>query len=341
MTVGYDALLYVSFGGPERPEDVMPFLRRVTAGREVPEQRLEEVASHYHEVGGTSPLNDQNRTVIAALEDLLASEGPHLPVYLGNRNWHPDLREAMAAMAADGVERALAFVTSAYASYAGCRQYREEMARAGSRAGVDIAIDRLRLFYNHPGFIEPVTQRVGDALDRLDDPSAPLLFVTHSIPCSMARHCDYEVQTYEAARLVAQRLATRRRWEVVYCSRSGPPQVPWLEPDVSARIRTLAREDAGAVAVVPVGFLSDHVEVIYDLDVEARAAAEEAGVGFVRAGTVGDHPRFVAMIRELILERTAGGPRRALGTRGPHHDRCPADCCLTPGQEPAPAVSSA
>ncbi len=342
---GYDALLYVSFGGPEEPGDVMPFLRRVTAGRDVPEGRLEEVAEHYHGLGGRSPINDQNRAVIAALRDLLAEEGPHLPVYFGNRNWHPLLADTLAEMADDGVDRALAYVTSAYSSYSGCRQYREDLAAAREQAGVDVRLDKLRVFYNHPGFIAPQTERVRAALAGLPAglaSDAHLLFVTHSIPRTMARHCDYEAQTLTAARLVAERLDADHGWDVVYCSRSGPPHVPWLGPDVGEAIADRAAAGVPAVVVVPIGFVSDHVEVRHDLDVEAAGAAEEAGVAFARAGTVGDHPRFVRMIRELVRERTgAGAPRRALGMRGPGHDVCPSDCCLTPGQTARPTVAGA
>lgn len=344
MTDDYDALLYVSFGGPEDPEDVMPFLHNVTAGRDVPRGRLEQVAEHYHHFGGRSPINDQNRAVVAALERRLASEGPELPVYFGNRNWHPLLADTIREMARDGVRRALAYVTAAYSSYSGCRQYREDLAAARERAGVDVDIDKVRVFYNHPGYVQPQVELTRGALDELPAEvraEARLLFTTHSIPLTMARHCDYEAQTAETARLVTQRLATGHPWELVYCSRSGPPQVPWLIPDIGDRIAELAARGVPAVVVVPVGFVSDHMEVIYDLDVEAREAAEEAGVAFARAGTVGTHPRFVGMIAELVRERTDGAPRRALGTRGPNHDACPVDCCLTPGSEPVPAVASA
>lgn len=344
MTTDYDAILLVSFGGPERPEDVLPFMERVTAGRNIPRERLEAVGQHYHELGGRSPINDQNRALKAALEQRLAADGPNLPVYWGNRNWHPLLADTLGRMRDDGVWRAICFVTSAYSSYSGCRQYREDLARA--RAGVGAGtpeLDKLRVYYNHPGFLEPQVDLVADALERLPDgvrAAARVVFTTHSIPHTMSRHCDYEVQHYEACRLVMDAFPGRA-WDLVFNSRSGPPSVPWLEPDVNDHLEALAGDGVPAVVVVPVGFVSDHLEVVYDLDVEAAATAERLGLAYVRAGTVGTDPRFVDMIRELVLERVADAPRRALGVRGPCWDACPADCCLTPGQEERPVVAAA
>ena len=349
--MSYDAILLVSFGGPEGPDDVIPFMENVTRGRNVPRERLEEVSQHYVRFGGRSPINDQNRALIAALEEELERHGPDLPVYFGNRNWHPLLPDTLERMRDDGISRALCFVTSAYSSYSGCRQYREDLAEA--RAQVDGApeLDKIRVYYNHPGFVEPQVDAILDALDQLptgvrDD--AHVVFTTHSIPHSMSRHCDYEAQHYETCRLVMEQLSPRaplpsgeRPWQLVYNSRSGPEFIPWLEPDVNDHLEELAAQGVAAVVCVPVGFISDHMEVIYDLDVEAVETAERLGLPFARAATVGTDPRFVAMIRELILERTADAPARALGTRGPNHDACPADCCFTPGQQAKEVVAAA
>ena len=348
MPDSYDALLFVSFGGPEGPDEVLPFLENVVEGRDVPRARLEEVAEHYHEHGGRSPINDQNRALIGAIGDALADGGPDLPVYFGNRNWDPFLADALREAAADGHRRLLALVTSAYSSYSGCRQYREDMARAVAEADVDVEIDKIRVFFNHPGFVAAQADRVRSALDELDDdlrPGARLVFVTHSIPLRMARHSDYAMQHYETSRLVAEAVTGhggwRGGWDLVYCSRSGPPQVPWLEPDVGDHLAALRAAGTRAVAVVPVGFLTDHMEVVHDLDLEAREVADEVGLAMVRAGTVGTHPAFVAAIRELVEERHDDAPRRSCGTLPPWHDACPVDCCAWPGQELAPTVASA
>ena len=351
MSTDYDAILLVSFGGPEQPEDVIPFMENVTRGRNVPRERLEEVSQHYFEFGGRSPINDQNRALIAALEQLLAEEGPDLPVYFGNRNWHPLLPDTLAEMRDAGIRRALCFVTSAYSSYSGCRQYREDLAAARAQVEGAPQLDKLRVYYNHPGFIEPQVDLILDGLDQLpaavrDD--AHVVFTTHSIPRSMARHCDYEAQHYETCRVIMELLAERsprdegeRPWQLVYNSRSGPEHVPWLEPDINDHLEALAEQGAAAAVCVPVGFISDHMEVIYDLDVEARETAERLQLPFARAATVGTDPRFVAMVRELVLERTDDAPARSLGTRGPNHDACPVDCCFTPGQPERDTVASA
>jgi ferrochelatase len=333
----YDAFLLVSFGGPERAEDVLPFLENVTRGRGVPRTRLLEVAEHYHHFGGASPINAQNRQLLEAIRAELAAPGPALPVYRGKRNWHPLLEETVRHMAADGIRRALAFVTSGFASYSACRQYREDIERAVAAAGPGAPrIDKLRLFHNHPRFIEAVREHARAALATLPPDrrsAARLAFTAHSIPRSMAEASDYEAQLREAAALVVDGLGGDHRWRVVYQSRSGPPAVPWLEPDIGDHLEALRREGATDVVVVPIGFVSDHMEVAYDLDTEARERAARLGLGFVRAGTAGTHPAFVGMVRELILERVAGGPRRALGARGPRPDDCPPDCC-PPGGAP-------
>jgi ferrochelatase len=322
----YDALLLVSFGGPERREDVIPFLENVLRGRNVPRERMLQVAEHYYHFDGRTPINAQNRALIATLTREFAERGPHLPVYFGNRNWHPLLPDTLRQMEADGVTRALAFVTSAFSSYSGCRQYRENIEQAGGPP-----VDKLRVFYNHPKFIQAMADRCQTALAAL--PSAHLIFTAHSIPLSMARTSRYEEQLREACRLVAGQLG-HADWRLVYQSRSGPPTQPWLEPDIGDYLKQV---DAKQVVIAPIGFLSDHMEVIYDLDTEARHLCESLGIRMERAATVGVHPEFVSMIRELVLERTEGAPRLALGNQGPSHDVCPLDCC--PGSAQRSAVS--
>jgi ferrochelatase len=344
-----DAILIVSFGGPEGPDEVLPFLENVLRGRNVPRERMLEVADHYRHFGGVSPLNQQNRRLMAALERELAAHGPPLPIYWGNRNWHPLLADTLRQMAADGVRHALAFVTSAFSSYSGCRQYREDVARAQQAVGPTAPrVDKLRVFFNHPGFIEPMIEHTRDALAKVPNERrdrALLVFTAHSIPQAMADGCAYEAQLRDACGLVAEGVG-RSDWHLVYQSRSGPPQQPWLEPDIgnflnrvqgsgfraqqSARVvnpepRTLNP----SVVVVPIGFISDHMEVVYDLDVEVRQLCDELGIHMVRAATVGTHPRFIRMIRELIEERLTDSPNRlALGTLGPKEDLCPDDCCI-------------
>lgn len=318
----YDALLLVSFGGPEKPEDVMPFLENVTRGRGVPRDRLLEVAEHYHHFGGRSPINDQCRELIAALKQHI-----NLPIYWGNRNWHPFLADTIRKMRDDGVKSALAFTTSAYSSYSGCRQYRENVAAAQAEVGEGAPeIHKLRVFYNHPLFIEACTGRVREAMRSGDQ---RLVITAHSIPCSMAQTCDYEQQLAETSRLVAE-AAGFRDWDVVYQSRSGSPAVPWLGPDILDHLRQLQARGVRNVLVAPLGFLSDHLEVLYDLDTEARALAAELGMNFSRAATVGTHPAFVRMIAALVEERTSGAPKLAVGRFGPSHDVCREDCCSAP-----------
>ncbi|MFI4942566.1 MAG: ferrochelatase, partial [Burkholderiales bacterium] len=320
MPVRYDAVLLVSFGGPEGMDDVMPFLANVVRGRNVPPERLQQTAAHYAHFGGKSPLPAQSRALVAALAQELAAHGPRLPVYLGNRNWHPFLADTLRQMAKDGIERALAFFTSAYGSYSGCRQYLENIEAARAELGAQApAVDKLRAFYNHPGFVEPLVELVGAAFERIDEPrraDARLAFTAHSLPRALAAASHYEAELGETAGLVAERLG-RSEFALVYQSRSGPPSQPWLEPDIVEHLRALASEGVKDVVVAPIGFLSDHMEVVYDLDLDARARAVELGLNLVRAATVGTHPRFVRMIRELVEERVLGtAVRPSLGTRG-------------------------
>jgi ferrochelatase len=333
-----EAILYVSFGGPEAPEDVMPFLENVTRGRGVPPERLAEVAEHYHHCGGKSPINDQNRAVIADLRKLLEAEGPALPVYWGNRNWHPYLADTLRQMKQDGVRKVYAFMTSAYSSYSGCRQYRENIDEAKRVAEYpELEVAKLRVFFNHPGFVTPQIERVQAALAQL--PAARLVFTAHSIPQSMAQSCRYEEQLGETARVVAS-ASGQERFDLVWQSRSGPPSVPWLEPDILGHLRQLKAQGETSVILAPIGFVSDHLEVLYDLDTEAKDLAAELGLGFLRVSTVSGHPSYVAMIRELVLERMGQAAPRTIGLFGPSHDVCPQDCCLpprrpaTPGQNP-------
>lgn len=334
MPLPYDSILLVSFGGPERRENVLPFLERVLRGRRVPRERMLEVAEHYYHFGGISPINEQNRRLLAALHREMQAAGHPLPLYWGNRNWHPFLADTIARMAADRRQRALALVTSAYSSYSSCRQYRENIADAQQEAGAAApVIDKLRVFFNHPGFVEPMAELVQRALSRLSEtvrPHAELVFTAHSIPAAMASGSSYEAQLREASRLIAER-AGDLPWSLVYQSRSGPPNQPWLEPDVGDYLRERAGQGLRAAVVVPVGFLSDHMEVLYDLDIEVRETCREVGLEMVRAATIGSHPRFVRMIRELIEERILPeSPRLAIGTMPPSHDVCPPDCCLYP-----------
>jgi protoporphyrin/coproporphyrin ferrochelatase len=324
----YDALLVVSFGGPEGMDDVIPFLENVLRGRNVPRERMLSVAHHYEMFGGVSPLNQQNRDLIAALKYELETHGPNLPIYWGNRNWHPLLPDTLRQMAANGVRNALAFVTSAYNSYSSCRQYLENIAAARAEVGTTAPqIEKLRAFYNHPLFIEANVEQIRHAQSQLKGEPSQLIFTAHSIPESMAASCDYAAQLNEAGSLIAEALHSDN-WKVVYQSRSGPPSQPWLGPDISDYLRELHRAGIKNVLVAPIGFVSDHMEIVYDLDFEAQNLARELGMTMVRAATAGTHPLFIKMIRELIRERTDNEPPRLAGTRGPAHVVCPADCCL-------------
>jgi ferrochelatase len=332
MNSHYDALLVVSFGGPESPADVIPFLENVLRGRNVPHSRLLEVAEHYYHFGGRSPINDQNRQLIAALRQLLEREGPSLPIYWGNRNWHPLLAGTIRQMRDDGVKRALAFVTSTFSSYSGCRQYRENIDEARLLVGPGAPeIDKIRPFYNHPLFLETVADRVRAAL-----PAAEIVFTAHSIPLSMATGAQYVPQLEEACREVA-RLLNHPNWTLVWQSRSGPPSQPWLEPDINDYLRQRAAAgNLSPIVIAPIGFLSDHIEVLWDLDEEAAATCRELGIPMRRAATAGTHPAFLHMIRELILERLDPSlPRRATGSHPPCPDVCPPGCCPAP---PRPAA---
>ena len=344
-TAPYDALLILSFGGPERPEDVMPFLENVTRGRDIPRDRLEEVAGHYRAFGGRSPINDQNRALLSAVQRELSAAGMPLPVYWGNRNWHPLLADELARMRDDGVRRTAVLITCAYSSYSGCRQYREDMAEAVAAVGPGAPrLDRLRHYFDHPGFVEANTEAVAAALDRLPDglgAVARVVFVTHSIPVEMARTSGpnggaYVAQHRAVAEAVitalAERTGTRLEHDLVYCSRSGPPHVPWLEPDVNDHLEELAGQGVPAVVLAPIGFVSDHMEVVFDLDTEAMDTARSVGLPAVRAGTAGTHGAFVAAIRDLLQERAAVErgeevARASVGPPGPSHDVCPSGCC--------------
>ena len=321
----YDALLVVSFGGPEQPDDVIPFLENVLRGKNVPRDRILQVAEHYRHFGGKSPINAQVRALIAALESELAAHGLKLPIYWGNRNWHPMLADTVARMRSEGVHKALAFATSAFGSYSGCRQYREDIDQARAAAGPGAPeIHKLPTFHNRPGFIQAMADRVRTALDALPAErraAAVLVYTAHSIPLAMARTSPYVDQLRESCRLVSQ--AVGREGELVYQSRSGPPSQPWLEPDVLQRIRELRAGGATEIVLAPIGFLSDHMEVVYDLDTEAAELCRELGVNLSRASTVGVHPAFVSMLREMIAERVAG--------TGPS-DECPPECCALPAR---------
>jgi ferrochelatase len=346
----YDALLLVSFGGPEQPEDVVPFLENVTAGRAIPRERLVEVGAHYELFGGRSPINDLNRDLLAAIEKDLAGAGTELPVYWGNRNWDPFLVDAVRRMKDDGVTRAACFVTSAYSSWSSCRQYRENLFDAVSAVEGAPTLDKLRHYFNHPGFVEPVVDAALAALAGLGDDvreGAHLVFVTHSLPTSMADTSGpdggaYVAQHLDVAAAVTARIAEEtgvaHPHRLVFCSRSGPPQVPWLEPDVNDHLEALAKDGVPAAVLVPVGFVSDHMEVVYDLDTEALATAERLGLPAVRSATPGTDPRFVAMVRDLLLERAvaergADVSRVSVGALGPLWDRCPVGCCPNPRAE--------
>lgn len=326
----YDALLVVSFGGPEGMDDVMPFLENVVRGRNVPRERLLGVAHHYEMFGGVSPINQQNRNLIAALKEELRANGPELPIYWGNRNWHPMLPDTLREMARDGVKNALAFVTSAYSSYSSCRQYRQNIADAQAEVGPGgnaPNVEKLRAFYNHPLFIEANLDRIRSAFSQLRGVVDHLAFTAHSIPESMAANCDYVAQLNETARLIAETLGVEN-WKVVYQSRSGSPSQPWLGPDICDHLKQLKSDGITNVVIAPIGFVSDHMEVVYDLDVEAQSVAQELGLNVVRSATAGTHPLFVKMIRELILERVDNAPARFVGSRGPAHSVCPVDCCV-------------
>jgi ferrochelatase len=328
-----DALLLVSFGGPEGPDDVLPFMQNVTRGRGIPQARLEEVSRHYLDVfGGVSPINAQARALKAALEAELAARGPDLPVYWGNRNWHPFLVDALQQMRDDGRQHALAVVTSAFPSYSGCRQYREDWWRARSEVPGAPLVSKLRHYWAEEGFLAPMARNVAAT-----SPSglARLVFTAHSIPTVMADSSGPEGGAYvaalrEAAAGVVARLGGSWDWDLVFQSRSGPPQVPWLEPDVGDHLLALHEAGVREAVMVPIGFTSDHVEVLYDLDHQAQQQVSHLD-GFVakRAATVGTDPQFVAMLRDLVVERLEGPELPSHGALATH-DRCPVGCCPPP-----------
>jgi ferrochelatase len=338
--MNYDAILVVSFGGPESKDDVIPFLETVLRGRNVPRERLLTVAEHYYHFEGKSPINQQTRDLIAALQAELERNGPKIPIYWGNRNWHPFLAETLQKMKDDGIRRAVGFVTSAYSSYSGCRQYREDIARAQSEVGPGAPeVDKLRQFFNHPLFVEATVERVGDALRAVPAharENVQIVYLAHSIPVSMANTSDYVKQLEEVRRLVSRHLGpggeVHQNDALVYQSRSGAPGQPWLGPDILEYLRQVKAEHlASAVVLAPISFVSDHMEVLYDLDVEARQLCDALALPMTRAKTVGVHPKFIAMIRELILERmNPESERRAVGVLGPRPDVCAEDCCPGP-----------
>ena len=341
----YDALLIMSFGGPEGMDDVMPFLDNVLRGKGVPEERKKEVAHHYAVFDGVSPINAQNRALQAALKYELQRSGIDLPIYLGNRNWHPYVTDVLRDMQGQGMKKILVFVTSGFSCYSGCRQYREDLMKAQQEMGDGApAFDKIRVYYNHPDFIEVTRQHWEQALLRFPAERRGgvfTLFTAHSIPMGMANSSDYVVQLTEASRLTAAAAGFEGRWKLVYQSRSGPPHQPWLEPDVGDALRELKANGVQDVIVQPIGFISDHMEVLFDLDHEARDLCKEIGLKMVRASTPGSHPLFVSMIRELVEERLdPAKPKRAIGTRPPNHDVCPINCCPS-GRPPAQARPSA
>lgn len=359
----YDALLLVSFGGPELPGDVVPFLENVTRGRGIPPERLAEVGEHYVSSGGRSPINDQCRAFLAAVAEDFAGHGVDIPLYWGNRNWYPYLGDTVARMRADGVQRAAAFVTSAYSSYSGCRQYRENLFDAVQGVAGAPRIDKLRLYFNHPGFVRACVDETVTAVRSLpsaQQSGARLMFVTHSIPTAMAESAGpaggaYVAQHRDVAGLVAAGVRAETGviadWDLVYCSRSGSPQTPWLEPDVNDHLQALQAQGAPAVVAVPIGFVSDHMEVAFDIDTEAAQTAARLGLTLRRAGTAGTHPAFVSAVRDLLVERAARERGELVvpaadGKLGPCWDVCAAQCCPNPrGARPAlceaPAPSTA
>jgi ferrochelatase len=339
----YDAFVLVSFGGPEGPADVIPFLQHVTSGRGVPAERLEQVADHYYRFGGVSPINQQCRDLVVAIEKDFAARGVALPVYWGTRNWHPYLPDTVAAMAADGVGRTLAFVTSGYSSFSSCRQYLGDIEAARRRVG-DAAprIDKIRQYFNHPGYIASFAAAATAAVASLPAGTGDaydMIFAAHSIPASMAASAGpaggaYQAQLAETARLVAAEAGHQRPWLLAYSSRSGPPSQPWLGPDINDLLAERAAAGSRAVVVVPIGFVSDHMEVKFDLDIEAAATAESLGLAYARAATPGTDPRYVSMITDLVVERLDGAAPLALGPLGAGPDCCPAGCCGA-GRPPA------
>lgn len=345
----FDAVLLLSFGGPDKPDDVMPFLENVTRGRGIPRDRLEAVAANYMLFGGKSPINDECRLLLAGLESEFARRGPALPLYWGNRNWPPMLHDTVAQMARDGIKRAVAIATSAYSSYSACRQYLEDIERARAAVGPAAPlIEKIAPYWNHPGFLETMIAHTRDALSKSGTgtdfggaqagtktgpgvehagASTRLVFTAHSIPTTMAATCDYVDEVHEAASIVAAGAAPRLPWDVAYQSRSGPPRQPWLEPDICDHLRALHAEGVRRVVLVPIGFVADHMEVVYDLDTQARAIADSLGLTMTRAACVGSAPRFLAGLGDLVRCHVEGHAPQTLGARGPRPSPCRPGCC--------------
>ena len=328
----YDALLLVSFGGPEGIDDVIPFLERVLKNRKVPRARMLEVAEHYYHFKGISPINEQNRALIRALEQELTKRNLELPIYWGNRNWHPLLGDTINQMARDGIKKVLAFVTSGYSSYSNCRQYLENIEEALVETGNEnLVIDKIRPFFHHPGFLETMVSRVNTALHQIPEENlnqTHFLYTAHSIPESMAQGCAYKAQLEDISRLISQNVGATK-WALTFQSRSGSPSQAWLGPDVIDYIKMIhANQSIQNIVIIPVGFVSDHMEVVYELDVEVRSCCEELDIHMVRVETAGTHPRFVEMVVELIQERQSNSIERpSVGELAPCPDYCSIDFC--------------
>jgi len=355
--VSYDAILFTTFGGPESPEEVMPFLERVTAGRGVPRERLEEVSHHYLALGGVSPINEQTRSFLKSLRAEFTKRGIETPIYWGNRNSHPFLAEALQQINADGHRRILSFVSSAYSSYSGCRQYRENLAQAliDTELSEILTIDKIRPYFDHPGFITPFANKLTEVLETLkkdgvDVSDTHIFFTTHSIPISMAETSGparlrdasntgaYVAQHSSAITCILTAVATRftseiPQWSLVYQSRSGAPHTPWLEPDIGDALRAVATSGVSTVIIVPIGFISDHVEVIWDLDHEAKEIADELGIRYFRVATPGTSSEFVAGVVDLIQERQTQREGRELSSIGDQTNYCTSECCPNPRKE--------
>lgn len=354
----FDSILLLSFGGPEKPDDVLPFLQNVTAGRGIPDERLVEVGEHYYSFGGRSPINDQNRRLIAALETHLSTRGIDVPVYWGNRNWQPYLADTLRRIHADGHRTVGVITTSAYSSYSSCRQYREDLGMALDELrgdGIDLTVDKIRQYYNHPGFVRASADNVEAAVRSIGGEVAKVLFVTHSIPMAMqeaseARTAGYLRQHRDLMRAVSAEVSNRLGrpvdGELVFCSRSGPPTQPWLEPDINDRLAEIKGEGTGAVVAAPIGFVSDHMEVKFDLDTEARETASKLGLEYVRAATVGVAESFVSGLVDLLAERAAQlrgedpdvPVAGTLPACGPGSGACAVDCCVGKFDRPVQPV---
>ena len=328
----FDSLLLLSFGGPENSDDVMPFLRNVTAGRGVPDERLAVVAEQYELFGGKSPINELNQQLLCALDEELASRGHEMATFWGNRNWHPFVTDTVADLKSLGHTSTVCLVTSAFSSYSGCRQYHEDLDRARNEVPGAPNIERVRVYWDHPDFLGTAAELLAESRDATGLSSeTPVLHSAHSLPLSMAANCDYQQQLNEAAAIVNELAGMRGPYEVVFQSRSGPPSVPWLTPDIDQRIHELAEQGTQELLVHPLGFVADHMEVLFDLDTQSAAAAKEAGVKMVRTPTVGTHPRFVSMLVDLV-EEAAGlrADRPSLSKSGPRPDKCNSQCCPAP-----------